>query len=361
MTGEYMKEKRYDALTSLKGIFIIGIAIMHFYTEVGRPYDNILNPIFNMGWYYGNRYFFMVSGFLMCLAYRDRISGQQTDIAGFVYGRLKKIWPLHILTNAFVLLCIIAMSHGWREEFELKMIISTGLMITSGWIEDVFPYNFPTWFICVLLLCYLIFYVISKLYGKHRDLYYVALICMIAWGYILEIKEWSFPFCYHNDGIGFFNFFTGVLVFDLVSLLQHKLDKAKLRAVRIAGLLVLIALHILFVIYGIEEVCGDTQFVATLFVLPILLMLATAGGVAERVLACRPLVAVGNSSMYIFYFHVPVITVYSIVNYYKGYTIRPEEGIIAYVLAIAAICICFTVYDRIRAVRRGAVKERYDR
>ena len=349
-----MKDKRYHALTTLKGIFIIGIAIAHFQIDVGRPYDNVLSPVFNMAWYYGNQYFFMVSGFLMCYAYRDRIAGRVTDIVGFVYGRVKKIWPLYILTNAFILLCTIAMSQGFREEFELKRIISTALMISSGWIEDVYPYNFPTWFICVLLLCYLIFYGLSKLYGKHKDLYYAALICMIAWGYILEIKEWSFPFCYHNDGVGFFNFFTGVLVFDLVNLLQQKLDKAKLRVVQTVGLLTLIAVHVLFVIFGIEEVCGDTQFVATLFVLPILIMLATTGGAVERILECRPLVAVGNSSMYIFFFHIPVITVYGIVDYYKGYTIRPEIGIIAYVLGIAAICVCFSVYDHVKAVRKRA-------
>ena len=44
------------------------------------------------------------------------------------------------------------------------------LMITSGWVENIYPYNTPTWFFSALLLDYVIWFIITK-YGKTNKLY----------------------------------------------------------------------------------------------------------------------------------------------------------------------------------------------
>ncbi len=84
-----MDKQYYDSLSGLKGIFIVGIVMFH---NIG-VFSGIWAEIFGYGGIIGNYIFFMLSGFLIALQYRDRICTNQIDFFNYLMRRFVKLYP----------------------------------------------------------------------------------------------------------------------------------------------------------------------------------------------------------------------------------------------------------------------------
>lgn len=337
MIAESLNKKRYEALTSLRGFFIYGIALFHMGVMIGRPMKRILDPVYHLGGYFGDYFFFMLSGFLMCHVYRERIAAGNTKVTDFLVAKMKKIWPMFFVTNMIALLFLLQLGDA-RDDICLKNIIMSSLMLSTGWVENIYPYNYPAWFLCVLFLCYILFYYISKLFVRNKDVYYLLVIILLMVGYMIEIREPDIPFLFEGDGEGFLNFFGGVLLYDLILYIK-KNRNSHLNVLRSACVIIIAGASILFTIYDINELCGDKRIVITFLLLPPLFFLATSEGFIQRVLELRPLVYLGELSMYIFLIHVPVIYAYLTINSYLGITVQPNVFLVSYIVIISVISV----------------------
>ncbi len=101
MTVQEEKSKRYGSLDGLRAYAIIGIVLMHVYTnsgyQIGGFLFNSLIPAFTNFVFL----FMMVSGFGMCCGYFDKILEHRITLEEFYSKRYAKIWPF------FALLCIL--------------------------------------------------------------------------------------------------------------------------------------------------------------------------------------------------------------------------------------------------------------
>ena len=94
-------KKKYVALTSLKGIFILMIVFYHMGGNYGRIFGDVFQWCYDWGGYLGNTFFYMVSGFLIACGYQEKISNGDLSIVNYLMRRISKIFPLYIITNMF--------------------------------------------------------------------------------------------------------------------------------------------------------------------------------------------------------------------------------------------------------------------
>ena len=195
--------------------FICAILIIMTHTFPAAEVNDFLRYLIqNHFGYIGTSMFFMLSGFLMARGYKTRLSKEEgrTPFINYLFNRIKKIYPIYFITN---LVCIIFHLIYYPSTISIKLCLEIFLMVTGGSIFDYLPYNFPTWFVNTLLVCYAIYYFVVVLsLGKKQSnrLYNILLVLLIIYGWFLMQNHFDFPFMYLHTGEGVFNFFIGVLL-----------------------------------------------------------------------------------------------------------------------------------------------------
>lgn len=292
--------KKVDSLTGLRGIFILMIVFYHMGGYLGSPFSSVLRLPYKWGGVMGNSFFFMLSGFVISYGYRDRLLQGQTDFGGFIKKRLAKLYPMYLITNV-IQACLLVCEQGMV--LNLKGILPNLFMVTTGWVDNQFPYNVSCWFVSVLLLCHIVYYVLCRMAkGNPAAVLYMNII-LVFWGYLLLSRDWDIPFCYATDGEGMLNFFLGCTLFEIC-------ERNGIRGNRklLGGLLGLLCLSLSLAYQaGFERFSGDSRLFFAFLVSPAALLLALEVKWIGRVLESRLLTKLGQISMYVFYWHMPII------------------------------------------------------
>lgn len=140
-------------LHALRFVFIMLIVFSHI---VGESFD--------FGGECGVSFFFMLSGFVLALGYGGRVEQGQFDTNAFLMRQLLKFYPLHLLALVAIVVLDIRSGHfcGWPY-------LMPAFLLLQSWIplnEYNFAGNGPSWFLCDILFCYILF---SKVYlGLNR-------------------------------------------------------------------------------------------------------------------------------------------------------------------------------------------------
>lgn len=300
------QKQRFDSLTALKGLFIL-IIVLHNSFLIQPLFDSVPGVAFIrlFGGDLGNSMFFILSGFLMSIGYRERIGQGQISFGSYLSRRIQKFYPLYLITNAAALLVGI-IQYG-VSVINLKKIAFT-LLIQSGGMTQDGPYNSPTWFLGALFVCYVVFYFVCY-HTKYQTQYRCSLALCIALGYALILNKPEIPFLYESTGIGLMNFFIGCALAEIypkISAGPHPwLPWGSLAAL-------LIFLGLMFTT-GIEIICGECKIAFSFVICPLVLYLAVANRLCEKVLRLKPLVWLGKISTSIFFWHLVLFNAYRIV------------------------------------------------
>lgn len=99
------KSDRLTSLDGLRGLFAL-VILVHNCCPVSRILDGIplLPFLWNYGGIFGNAMFFLLSGYLMARRYRERIAAGEAEFGSYLWGRIRKWYPLYALTNGVALL-----------------------------------------------------------------------------------------------------------------------------------------------------------------------------------------------------------------------------------------------------------------
>ncbi len=321
----------YDpSLTALRGLFILTIVLYH----VGDMFDGCFAPVlgifYTCGGYLGNCFFFLLSGFLLSGSYRERIAAGQITFFAFLRRRLVKIYPLYILTN-LCMLFLKACTHSLPASGVWKTTLKIALTTSWGWFDNVYPYNLPTWFVSILLQCWVVYYCVVRLSAGRPALYRFLTGALSLWGCLLIFLDIQAPFCYVQNGEGFLNFFLGAGLYEAVHSIRSA-AAAKTRRLAAGGA----ALWVLFL-------CGVCMCCARLLsgsMIPAVSILVCAAAVfcALFLPPCRQLLKMpalrwlGTISASIYFWHSPLAHMFIIVRnrvpLLKG--LRPEAQFIIY-------------------------------
>lgn len=173
--------------------------------------------------------FFMVSGFLIYERYRDKL-GNAKAFGIFLYKRLARLYPLHLITTLF----FVALGLGWetgviRAEngpylFDWSALPANLLLVQAWGTTEWLSFNFPSWSLSAEWMCYLLMPLviavgarkgITGLIGGAVIAYLIALF-IIGQGWstaqsIAEMKTWG-----AMRAVG--SFFIGAALVHLVQL-----------------------------------------------------------------------------------------------------------------------------------------------
>jgi peptidoglycan/LPS O-acetylase OafA/YrhL len=131
-----------------------------------QPFYRILEPLYSFG-SVAVQFFFVLSGFIFFLIYKDRIYSKKINFENFVILRISRLYPLHLLT-----LCIVALLQGFHIYFnneffihksnDIKNFILHLFLIQEWGFNTKWGFNAPAWSISVEILLYITFFFLAK-------------------------------------------------------------------------------------------------------------------------------------------------------------------------------------------------------
>jgi peptidoglycan/LPS O-acetylase OafA/YrhL len=165
-----MKSNRFEALDGLRGICAIMLVLYH------NPFDSTLtNSAFvHHAWLFVD-FFFVLSGFVIFEAYRNRVTDINSSVM-FLIRRIGRIWPLHAtVLVAFIFIEILkntAIFYGYLNdtafggENTIFSIFKNFFLVHSWNTQGGLSWNYPSWSISSEFGSYIAFVVLMMVFGQ---------------------------------------------------------------------------------------------------------------------------------------------------------------------------------------------------
>ncbi|MCS0501121.1 acyltransferase family protein [Ancylobacter mangrovi] len=302
---------RFDALDAWRGLAAIMVLIYHFIYIV--KLDFIYSRFVTNAYLFVD-FFFVLSGFVVCHAYRDRM-GSARQAGGFLLRRIGRLWPLHLTVLFALMLGVMAVNLGGRLPDSLMIEAGTGgysmqgLLLNAALLNSMGFYgvawNGPAWSIGAEFYTYVLFAAVLLAAGSRRllpvalalSLASTVTLLIVAPAYMNSTADYGFLRCIAG-------FFAGVGAYHLHERMRGRALPAatvlEIAAVLLAGLFIVAA--------GMGPDSASPLSVAApaVFALAILVF-ARQGGLASRLLTTRPFRALGAWSYSIYLIHMPLL------------------------------------------------------
>ncbi|MGA0561239.1 acyltransferase family protein [Ancylobacter sp. VNQ12] len=302
---------RFEALDSWRGLCAVMVLIYHFIYVVRIDWLHF-NLISNS--YLFVDFFFALSGFVVCHAYRRRLGGPR-QVGGFLLRRAGRLWPLHLAVLFAFMLAVMAINAGGLHPESLRIGADTGnyslkgLLLNAALLNSMGFYgvawNGPAWSIGAEFYTYALFAAVVLLAGARKllpaalaiSLAAMLAILLVAPTYMNSTADYGFIRCIAG-------FFAGVVV-------HHAHER--LRSLNLpfataweAGVLALVGLFVASAGVGPDEVRPLSVLAPFVFGFAILVFARDAGALSA-LLRVPPLQALGRWSYSIYLIHMPLL------------------------------------------------------
>lgn len=149
---------RIEQITFTRFIAAFAIVIFHFGTKI-FPFNNHYIAFLFRSANVGVSYFFVLSGFVMIVAYHKK---KEIDSFEYYKNRFARIYPVYLLA-----ILLVYSYHITRGTVDYKGML-LNLIVIQAWIPgDALSFNPPGWSLSVELFFYAIFPLLfNKLYSK---------------------------------------------------------------------------------------------------------------------------------------------------------------------------------------------------
>ena len=320
-----MEQKGYfRSLTALKGLSILIISL-HNTLSITPLFSKIPGTAFIIlfGGLLGNSMFYILSGFLISVVYRERIQNHIISFPEYLLRPLKKLYPMYLLSNAAAL--IIELIHYGVSAINIQKIVFTLLLVRG-------PYNHPTGFLCAVFVCYILFFAIT--YFAKSSTHYLSGVTMgMIVGYMLTAIDLDLPFLTSGNGVALMNFFLGCILSEVYPLISEKLH----RWLQPLFLVLLPLLMFVMLSYGVEIIAGDVRICFCFVICPMVLYLALVKGPCRRILQFKGFVALGKISSCVFFWHLVLYFVFQDLYalFTQGAAMQEPQYLLYFVLMLA--------------------------
>lgn len=380
--------KRFDALQTLRFICFLIVFGEHsgFFRLLGVP---IFFEISIMS------VFLMMSGFLMYYTYSEReLSLNPVKNVKFSYGRLKKLYPLHVETALIQLLFVIVFFFDYFKTnpegfgyFSFRVGINLALL--QAWFPNLEQFTFflngPSWFLSVMVFAYFMFPYVVKLLKKLKTvrngliaaalLFAVSFIVTVAIGSKVGYldSEFFIWFTMNSPIMRTTDFILGCII-GFIYVERRKTNDVDAKAYS-KGLwtfyeimsFLLLQVFSVFIVAGVYLIGGNigialaycTVGLPCLIGLPILLVCIYSRGYMSKLFSWKPLVYLGDISMYTYLIHYIYTQLWAYLQDYvfgidksdpRNFYMVPVEFVLTIITAI--------LYDKFRKKRAAAAKAR---
>lgn len=181
-------------------------------------------------------FFFMLSGFSMCMGYYQKVLEMDFSWKRFMTKRIIRLYPLHLLCLCGWLVLNCKSIKSWGV-VQLYSIISNMMMLQS-WIPKqsfYFSGNALSWCLSDLLFFYVMFpFVVRFIQNKTKKIIFSVAI-LVAYFLILPFihGEYIHAFVYINPLFRFIDFYIGILLYRLyIKIKENNSDKVYISDVK---------------------------------------------------------------------------------------------------------------------------------
>lgn len=323
------------SIQSLRGIFALFIFLHHVL-------------VFAAGGDSGVSFFIMLSGFVLCDGYQQKLCRNAITYKSFIVRRLVKIYPLHLLCLAAAFLLLFREQHN-------PLVWLVNLLLLQSWFPNPaihFSGNNVSWFLSVLLLCYGIFPFIIRFVGKSLRKFLLA-VCALLVVYFIAIRfvpaDMSNGVIYINPLFRLPDFILGILLWQILNGKANGLTKRVSEmgtgiktVIELAAIAIFIATVAIYP--SVQERYGlvSLWWPASAALISVFSLFNENGGFVSRLLQIKPLVFFGDMSFSFYMVHVLVIRAARRLVGNFGLTV-PDAAFIILTL-VAATVIAYVVW-----------------
>ena len=307
-----MSKTRHYSLDFIKVLGTIFILFHHYQQFICGSFADGLNfygGCYNFG--YMVELFFILSGFFM-FPYICEIQYNKS-FKTFFLTRYLRLVPLvsvaAIIYQGLVLLHIKTVGTAWfMHSPKLWETLVAALGMQEGWVFANNTYvNYPVWYVSVLLLCYVLFYVVTYISKKmHFSVRYLYFACIFG-GLYINACNLHLPFLNEYTARGYYAFFFGVLL----STYYYERSSSNRECI-FWGSVFIILIDIIAFHTGFVE--GDIQYLSTFLLFPAIIIIFRTPCV-EKLFKHRFFSTLAAISFNAFLWHMPLIVILLILNY----------------------------------------------
>ena len=304
-------------LQSLRFFFIILVVLSHY---IGSSFD--------FGGECGVSFFFMLSGFVLSLAYSERIAKGSFSTKPFVVKQWIKIYPLHILT----FIVMFALDIRLEKYCDITAVIANILLLQSWVPADSFYFvaNSPSWFLCDILFFYVVFSSLNKyiLRSDNRKLLAISLVVILLYICLMAVLPTYLvnPILYANPLTRLLDFIVGIILYKLYIsdngiALRDKLNGKSFFTVSLMELSVILLVVITAIVYPHLPQRVRTVSIFWLAIPLFIFFFAMTdkhSGVISRFLQGKTMLWLGNISFSIYIIHAPVLRIFNSISVHTG-------------------------------------------
>ena len=209
-------------------------------------------------------------------------------------------------------------------------------ILNCGWFYDTPCYNFPTWFVSILLLCYTLYALYESLLKSNPKYYYIAVAATILLGAFLVNKNYKLPFLCYRNGLGYLNFFIGVILYKMLAAINDRKYSLPLQVVSVL-LIVLIYTAKHYSDYSYFNKFRDCIY--GFAICPAFLILVLLNSGIRYVLRFPLFKYLGKMSSLAFFLHMPVVYIYGLRP--ANIKVGNNYDFVVYLIVLYAICSVF--------------------
>lgn len=288
----------YRALNGWR--FIFALMIVWHHMPIAKPLGaNFGNPIVT--------FFFVLSDFLLTLAYREKLLSGIVSPKEFIIKRSATIFPLQWLFTLLFLIFSINVVTYWAVPFHLTLTQS----LIPFWEID-FTLNTPSWFLSSLFICYLLTPIVFR-FTKKRFVYVsIFLVALLAWHVFLYFLPESIGrrwLCYINPVARFQDYGAGVLLALYWKDIEIRIQKVINGNRFVATLLELLAISLMCIsmfnipILGLNRVLGVGSVLLVFFICIFISVFCLGIGAVSQCLSNQICDKLGKTAIAIFMSH----------------------------------------------------------
>lgn len=180
----------------------------------------------------GHAFFILLSGFVLTLAYQEKLVPGVMSYWGFIKKRLIRIYPLHVITLIlaipFTLNELVQDGAVWTLKFVLNLLHLHVFVPEKGFY---FSFNSVTWNSAILLVFYFLFpfflILIKKMSSQALWMGFLFIVLTIVFSGIMIPKEYHHYYLYISPYFRVFDFLIGMMLFQLIKNRNWEISKRK--------------------------------------------------------------------------------------------------------------------------------------
>lgn len=334
-------------LTSLRFFFAFCVFLSHLsFLKEDENFKDLFTNLFSEG-FLGVSFFFILSGFILALNYREKFKNNTITLKKFYIARLARIYPLFFFTMVASIPVLFS---------SVKILIYNAFLLQS-YIPDkeyYFSYNAPSWSISDEMFFYALFPILISISYKFKSIYKIILcIAFVSVIFLMNIflpEEKTHYWLYISPFIRVFDFILGIFLFDVCLYIKEK----KLNLHKNTHSFLEVFAFIILIVFLLLKNHFEIHYRYSLYYwLPMCLIILTSAStfisnkksLVTSILSQRTLVYLGEISFSFYLIHYLVIIFVSKHNGFMG--VHLQSTSLAFMMFIITLITSIFAFEKI--------------